>query len=118
MHSRTLLAVNRPVKLLWVGYNLAGGTVATENSTSYTIESDAITLNNPTKTGYTFAGRTGTDLDEATTTVTIPAGSIGNRTYTATWTVNEYDVTWNVDGVETTTEVEYGAEIVAPADPE
>ncbi len=28
-----------------------------------------------------------------------------------------YEVTWNVDGAETTTEVYYGAEIVAPADP-
>ncbi len=100
-----------------IGYNLAGGTVATENSTSYTIESEDITLVNPTKLGYTFAGWTGTDLGEAQTTVTIPAGSIGNRTYTATWTVNEYTVTWDVDGVETTETYAYGASITAPADP-
>ncbi|MBQ7631796.1 MAG: hypothetical protein IJS82_03435, partial [Paludibacteraceae bacterium] len=46
---------------------------------TYTIESDAITLNNPTKEGYAFAGWTGTGLDAATTTVTIAKGSIGNR---------------------------------------
>ena len=72
-----------------ISYALAGGTVATENPTTYTIESDAITLNNPTRDGYTFAGWTGTDLTEATETVTIAQGSTGNRTYTATWTKNE-----------------------------
>lgn len=69
-----------------LSYDLAGGTVTSENPASYTIESAVITLNNPTKTGYTFAGWTGTDLGSATTTVTIAAGSTGNRSYTATWT--------------------------------
>lgn len=71
-----------------IGYTLNGGSVAVDNPTSYTIESSAITLNNPTKTGYTFAGWTGTGLASATTTVTIAAGSTGNRSYTATWTAN------------------------------
>ena len=70
-----------------ITYDLAGGTVATPNPTSYTIESDAITLNNPTRDGYVFTGWTGTGLTEPTMTVTIPKGSTGNRTYTATWTV-------------------------------
>lgn len=68
-----------------ITYDLAGGSVATENPTTYTIESAAITLNNPTREGYTFAGWTGTDLDAATTTVTIAHGSSGDRSYTATW---------------------------------
>ncbi|MBO7094658.1 InlB B-repeat-containing protein [bacterium] len=37
-----------------ITYNLNGGSVSQANSTSYTIESADITLNNPTKTGYTF----------------------------------------------------------------
>ena len=73
-----------------IGYELAGGSVASANPTTYTIESSAITLNNPTKTGYTFAGWTGTGLAEPTTSVTIAAGSTGDRSYTATWQVNEY----------------------------
>ena len=81
-----------------IGYDLAGGSVATENPTTYTIESDAITLNNPTKDGYTFAGWTGTDLGAATTSVTIAHGSTGNREYTATWNIITYDITYN--GVE------------------
>ena len=69
-----------------ITYDLAGGSVATANPTTYTIESAAITLNNPTREGYTFAGWTGTDLGAATTSVTIAHGSTGDRSYTATWT--------------------------------
>lgn len=78
-----------------ISYTLNGGSVATANPTSYNIESSAITLNNPTKTGYTFAGWTGTGLASASKSVTIAAGSTGNRSYTATWTANTYTVTLN-----------------------
>ena len=65
-----------------ITYNLNGGTAT--NPTSYTVESDAITLTNPTKTGYKFTGWSGTGLSgEANMTVTVPKGSIGNRVYTA-----------------------------------
>ena len=69
-----------------ITYDLAGGSVATANPTSYSIESNNFTLANPTRTGYTFAGWTGTDLNEPTMEVTILTGSFGDRTYTATWT--------------------------------
>lgn len=69
-----------------INYELNGGSVASENPTSYTVESGAITLNNPTKANYVFAGWTGTGLASATINVTISAGSTGNRSYTATWT--------------------------------
>ena len=99
-------AVSSPTELFakwtaimyYLNYDLVGGTVATENPISYTIESDAITLNNPTKDGYTFAGWTGTDITNATETVTIAAGSTGNREYIATWTQNTCTLTEN-DGV-------------------
>ena len=81
-----------------LSYELAGGAVATENPASYTIESEAITLNNPTKTGYDFAGWTGTDLTAATTTVTIAKGSTGDRSYTATWTPTVYQIQYNYVG--------------------
>ena len=70
-----------------ISYDLAGGTMpeGLANPTSYTEESEAITLHNPVRTGYTFAGWTGTDLAETTTTVTIAAGSTGARAYTANW---------------------------------
>ena len=81
-----------------ITYDLAGGTA--DNVTTYNIESDAITLTNPTRTGYDFAGWTGTDLDDATETVTIDHGSTGDRSYTATWTENVMvlaDATDNTD---------------------
>ena len=71
-----------------ISYELAGGSVATANPTSYTVESEDITLTNPTRTGYGFTGWTGTGLDGATSTVTIAHGSTGDRSYTATWTPN------------------------------
>ena len=80
----TISATISPVSYA-ITYDLAGGTEATANPTTYTVESDAITLVNPTRTGYTFAGWTGTGLDAATMTVTIAKGSTGVRSYTATW---------------------------------
>ena len=68
-----------------IRYTLDGGNVATPNPTSYTIKSEAITLVNPTRDGYNFMGWTGTDLPRITMNVKIPAGSTGNRAYTATW---------------------------------
>lgn len=78
-------------------YDLAGGTAPEPNNPdSYTVE-DEITLKNPTRTGYDFAGWTGTELDGAQTTVTI-ADAIGDRAYTATWTPIVYNITYeNLD---------------------
>ena len=68
-----------------ITYNLDGGT-AFGNPDSYTVESAAITLNEPTKAGYVFTGWSGTDLiGEDNLSVTIPAGSTGDRSYTAHW---------------------------------
>lgn len=71
-----------------ISYNLNNGT-ATGNPDSYTVESDAITLNTPTRPGYTFTGWGGTGLDgENNMTVTIEKGSTGERSYTAHWRYN------------------------------
>ncbi|MGN0531200.1 MAG: InlB B-repeat-containing protein, partial [Eubacterium sp.] len=81
-----------------ISYNLDGGT--STNQTTYNVESDAITLNNPTKTGYTFTGWSGTGLTgEDNMTVTIAKGSTGNRTYTAHYTENsDYTVAFDTNG--------------------
>jgi uncharacterized repeat protein (TIGR02543 family) len=80
-----------------ITYDLDSGALETgkTNPATYTVTSDAITLNNPVKTGYTFLGWSGTGLTgSANTSVTIPTGSTGNRTYTAHWLINSYTVTW------------------------
>ena len=71
-----------------ITYDLNGGT-AEGNPAAYTIETGAFTLKNPTKSGYTFIGWSGTGLDgENNMTVTIPTGSTGERRYTAHWRYN------------------------------
>ena len=79
-----------------ITYDLDGGTVDGTNPVIYTVESDDITLTNPTREGYTFAGWTGTGLTGATNPVTIAKGSTGNREYTATWNANG-DTAYTVD---------------------
>jgi len=90
----TMPAENLTITAQWtvnqytITYDLAGGT-AEGNLDTYTIETGAFTLKNPTKSGYTFTGWSGTGLDgENNMTVTIPTGSTGNRTYTAHWRYN------------------------------
>ncbi|BFL14465.1 InlB B-repeat-containing protein [[Clostridium] hylemonae] len=75
-----------------ISYNLEGGEVKEKNPESYTIFSEDIKLNNPTKKGYVFTGWSGTDLGSITEKVTIPTGSTGDREYTANWEANKATV--------------------------
>ena len=75
-----------------IGYTLNGGSVS-GNPTSYYVTSNTITLKNPTKTGYTFKGWTGSNGTTPQTSVSIAKGSIGNKSYIANWTANQYTVT-------------------------
>ena len=68
-----------------ISYNLEDGILAKDNPKNYDITSATITLNNPTKDGYNFTGWTGSNGNTPQTTVTIPKGSSGNKTYTANW---------------------------------
>ena len=78
----TILPINYTIT-----YNsVEGATFATANPTTYTVESKAITLVNPTKDGYTFLGWTYEGQSEPTTSVTIAKGSTGDKTFTANWT--------------------------------
>ena len=81
-----------------IEYDLKGGVLETANPTSYTITSPSFTLNNPSKTGYTFVGWEGTDLSTEDISVTIEQGSIGNRSYVAKYTKNNYTITYNLNG--------------------
>ncbi|HWQ97217.1 MAG TPA: InlB B-repeat-containing protein [Clostridia bacterium] len=74
-----------------ITYNLDGGVNDLSNPATYTVESGLITLANPTKAGYTFTGWTPTD--------NIPAGSTGDKEFTASWSeAIVYDITYNLDG--------------------
>ena len=71
-----------------ITYHLDNGDA--DNPTSYDITSATITLNPPTKKGYTFVGWSGTEIDGIASDVTILHGSTGNREYTANWSINSY----------------------------
>jgi|GEM_PF-5151821 len=84
-----------------ISYNLGGGTNAAVNPSTYTITSGVIVLAAPVNTGFTFAGWF-TDAAFATAISSIPAGSTGNITLFAKWTVL-YTVTYNGNGNTTGT---------------
>ena len=114
----TITATWTPVNYT-ISYELDGGSVDGNNPASYTIESAPITLINPTKSGYDFAGWTGTELDEATKTVTIATGCTGNRSYTATWTKTVYSVSITGAGVTADkTNPEYGESVTITIEPD
>ena len=73
-----------------ITYNLNGGTNHASNPATFTVESGVITLAAPTRDGFTFAGWSDGG--------TIPAGSIGNRTFTAQWTAIVFSITYNLNG--------------------
>jgi len=81
-----------------ISYDLAGGTVATANNTTYNIETATFTLNNPTRTGYTFTGWTGSNGDTPQTKVVITQGNINDLHYTANWNIITYNIEYNLDG--------------------
>ena len=100
-----------------ITYDLAGGTLGTSNPATYTIETATFTLVNPVRTGYAFAGWTGSNGNTPETTVTIPQGSVNDRSYTANWTANTYTVTLDNQGATTagSTEVTATYDAAMPA---
>ena len=87
------LKVNWKLQNYTITYNLGGGSAT--NPTTYNVNTDTFTLTNPTKTGYTFTGWTGSNGSTKQTTVTISKGSTGNKTYTANWTINTCTVIYS-----------------------
>ena len=81
-----------------ISYDLKGGSVDTPNPTVYTVESEDITLINPTRTGYIFLGWTGTGISEPATSVTLPSGSVGAREYSANWECEDYVIVYHLNG--------------------
>ena len=84
-HNREYTA-NGKVITYNITYNMNGGTEASGNPTTYNVESAPIVLKNPTKMGYDFAGWTGSNGTTPNANLTIPTGTVGNLSYTASWT--------------------------------
>lgn len=80
-----------------ISYDLNGGSISNETK-SYTVESDTFTLPIPTKPAHAFVGWTGTGLSEPTQIVKIEKGSTENRSYTANWVVTSFSISYNLNG--------------------
>ena len=98
---------------------------ALNNKPSYTVEDDDFNLNNPSKTGYTFTGWTGTDIEEKTIDVTVDTSKAKELSYVANCTINKYSVEFynmnmdNTYSIESTkNDVEYGTLITINDAPE
>ena len=79
-----------------ISYELNGG-VNGDNPDSYDMTTPTITLQNPTRTGYTFEGWYS---DEAFTqkVVSIPKGSYGDKIFYAKWIANKYSIVFKGNG--------------------
>ncbi len=95
--KNTTISINTTENTYTITYNLDGGVVS-GNPTTYKVTSNDITLNNPSKTGYTFMGWTGSNGSEKEASVTIAKGSTGNKTYTANFNPNTYTVSFDSNG--------------------
>ena len=95
-----------------ITYNLDGGTLLSQNPDSYTVETDTITLNNPSKDGYMFLGWTGSNGVTPQRTVKIEKGSTESKEYTAVYGEGNYKVngTYYIDLEEAINACENNAE--------
>ncbi|MGI6735813.1 MAG: InlB B-repeat-containing protein [Anaerovoracaceae bacterium] len=82
-----------------ISYDLNNGTNNTANPTAYTVETEDIKLEDPTRTGWTFEGwYTDAALANKVGEVAIPKGSTGDKTFYAKWTPNTYTVKFDANG--------------------
>ena len=110
----TMPAGGLEVKAQWtinqytITFNTDGGSEIEAITQDYATE--IVAPANPTKTGYTFAGW------EPALPETMPAEDVEIK---ATWTINQYTITFDVDGGSEVAPItqDYATEIVAPAAP-
>ena len=93
--NRTYTANFRLINYSITYNNIDGCNFAEVNSENYDITSSTINISNPSKEGYDFIGWTGTGLDSASMTLSIPHGSTENRSYTANFTPTSYSIIYN-----------------------
>ncbi|MBQ8749884.1 MAG: InlB B-repeat-containing protein [Clostridia bacterium] len=80
-----------------ISWELNDGTYASELKSTYTVE-DLFTVGEPTKTGYVFDGWSETGVAGTTKTITVNAGTTGDKEFTANWSLDEYEISYQLDG--------------------
>ena len=97
-----------------ITYELNGGINDEQNPSFYTYDSDDIVLKDPSKKGHTFLGWTSLEIPSPTKGITIVNHSLGDKAFTANWKINEYIITYDVNGGDaldsSTQKVVYGDE--------
>ena len=83
--AESTVTANFSITNYTITYNLNGGTNNTSNPASYTVETETITLQDPTKEGFLFAGWYTSSTFNGTAVTSITKGSTGNKTYYAKW---------------------------------
>lgn len=80
-----------------ITYELNGGKNNPSNPDGYSGEED-VSIHDPERPGYDFLGWTGSNGSTPEKNILIPAGSEGDRHYTAVWSVDPitYTITYNV----------------------
>ena len=100
------LTAQTQIETYTIDYELNGGALEAgkTNPATYTLETAAIRLEEPTRTGYTFAGWTGSNGTTPQTDVGIAQGSTGNLYFEANWTANGYKILYTgVEGADVST---------------
>ena len=109
-------AENTAIKAVWeiesytLKFDTAGGNTIADITAQY--GADIAVPADPTREGYTFAGWN----KEIYTEMPDLGNNGATETFTASWTINAYSITWKIDGETFKTEenVEYGTAITAP----
>ena len=68
------------------------------NPSSYTVSTPTFTLKNPSVKGYSLSGWEGTGITGRIPTVTVQDGNTGDRTYTAYYKPEEYEIAYDLCG--------------------
>ena len=68
------------------------------NPSSYTVSTPTFTLKNPSVKGYSLSGWEGTEITGRIPTVTVQNGNTGDRTYTAYYKPEEYEIAYDLCG--------------------
>ena len=116
----TQLNIRLNQKAYKITYDLAGGTFGSQTApTTYHIGDAPVTIPTPTRDHHVFLGWTGSNGTTPQTSVTIPTGSTGDRSYSANWRSDKYTVRFDKNSADAKGSIadmacEWGKDLKAP----
>jgi len=115
----TTLYAKWSLQTYYINYELDGGTNNLSNPETFNIDTPTITLEAPTKNGYTFMGWYDNSNFIGTLKLEIPAGTTLSQTLYAKFEINQYTITFDSNGGSLVSSItqDYNTNVVAPAAP-